>query len=291
MRVDALGVYTCTGQQAEVPMDEASNNRLVALAADIRDAHAGAEASALAHATRALDAGRALIEAKSLVRHGRWLPWLKEYCHLSERTAQLYMRLAELDVPPAIIAHLGMNKAAQTGLPAGWVIPARFRAEAPNTLRAPDHLAGYSEAVQREWLLFAQFIRSPGHVEWCMRQGWESPDAWLADAAYRHRNRMRVSRPRVSCRVGWRSGYGTRRSRARRSRRNWRCPTLPEIRNRGCGFGRAMSRLCQVKSSRSSSPLCAILRHAPTPEARTTKAIGAAAVDLLLLSSARRVLA
>jgi hypothetical protein len=58
-------------------MDEGSNNRLVTLAADIRDTHAGVEASALAHATRALDAGRALIEAKSLMRHGRWLPGSK----------------------------------------------------------------------------------------------------------------------------------------------------------------------------------------------------------------------
>ena len=33
-------------------MDENSNNRLTCLAADIRDAHEGAEASALAHATR-----------------------------------------------------------------------------------------------------------------------------------------------------------------------------------------------------------------------------------------------
>jgi len=47
---------------------------LVVLAADIRGAHAGAQASALAHATRALDAGRALIEAKALLKHGRWLP-------------------------------------------------------------------------------------------------------------------------------------------------------------------------------------------------------------------------
>jgi hypothetical protein len=171
-------------------MDEGGNNRLVALAADIRDAHAGADASALAHATRALDAGRALIEAKSLVRHGRWLPWLKTHCHLAERTAQLYMKLAERDLPPAIIAHLGMTKAAQ-GPPPGWEFPARFRSGAPNALRASDYLAGYSEAVQREWLLFAQFIRSRDHVEWLMRQGWASPDAWLADAAYRRRYKMR----------------------------------------------------------------------------------------------------
>ena len=124
-----------------------------------------------------LDAGRALIEAKSLVRHGRWLPWLKEHCHLPERTAQLYMQLAERELPPAIIARLGMTRAAQT--------------QAPTVIRAPDRLAGYSEAVQREWLIFVAFTGSRDHVAWCMRQGWSSPDAWLADAAYRRRNRMR----------------------------------------------------------------------------------------------------
>jgi hypothetical protein len=56
-----------------------------------------------------------------------------------------------------------MAKAAQT--------------QAPPVMRASDYLAGYSEAVQREWLSFAQFIRSYGHVEWLMRRGWESPDA------------------------------------------------------------------------------------------------------------------
>jgi hypothetical protein len=46
---------------------------------------------ALGHAIKA---GQALIEAKSLVKHGQWLPWLKENTSLPERTAQHYMRLA-----------------------------------------------------------------------------------------------------------------------------------------------------------------------------------------------------
>ena len=35
-----------------------------------------------------------MLEAKAAVRHGKWLPWLKEHCGLSERTAQRYMKLA-----------------------------------------------------------------------------------------------------------------------------------------------------------------------------------------------------
>jgi hypothetical protein len=64
------------------------------LAARIRTAHDAVRRSlgdALRHAT---EAGRLLLEAKSAVGHGGWLPWLKENCGLSERTAQVYMRLA-----------------------------------------------------------------------------------------------------------------------------------------------------------------------------------------------------
>jgi Protein of unknown function (DUF3102) len=42
----------------------------------------------------ALEAGRLLLEAKTGLPHGAWLPWLREHCTMPERTAQLYMRLA-----------------------------------------------------------------------------------------------------------------------------------------------------------------------------------------------------
>jgi hypothetical protein len=41
-----------------------------------------------------MEAGAGLIEAKKLVGHGQWLPWLKENCGVSERRAQHYMKLA-----------------------------------------------------------------------------------------------------------------------------------------------------------------------------------------------------
>ena len=36
----------------------------------------------------------ALIEAKALCKHGEWLGWLKSNCRVSERTTQIYMKLA-----------------------------------------------------------------------------------------------------------------------------------------------------------------------------------------------------
>lgn len=43
----------------------------------------------------AIIAGRALIEAKALVPHGRWLPWIKQHCTFSVGSAELYMKAAK----------------------------------------------------------------------------------------------------------------------------------------------------------------------------------------------------
>jgi hypothetical protein len=39
--------------------------------------------------------GDMLAQAKAKLSHGEWLPWLKDNCLLSERTAQRYMAAAE----------------------------------------------------------------------------------------------------------------------------------------------------------------------------------------------------
>jgi hypothetical protein len=36
-----------------------------------------------------------LAEAKAMLAHGQWLPWLRENCDVSARTAQSYMQLAK----------------------------------------------------------------------------------------------------------------------------------------------------------------------------------------------------
>jgi hypothetical protein len=51
-------------------------DRLPVLAAEIKRAHAGVEDAAKTAAERAIEAGAALLEAKALVKHGQWLPWL-----------------------------------------------------------------------------------------------------------------------------------------------------------------------------------------------------------------------
>jgi hypothetical protein len=72
----------------------------------------GAAREALEHARMA---GQLLTEAKQLVPHGQWLPWLKENFEFTARTAQGYMRLvehwSELEGKCETVAHLGLREA------------------------------------------------------------------------------------------------------------------------------------------------------------------------------------
>jgi hypothetical protein len=64
------------------------------LAARIQAAHEAAQSAMRSAVIHAVEAGRLLMEAKKLVRHGNWTGWLKQNCEFSERTAQGYIRLA-----------------------------------------------------------------------------------------------------------------------------------------------------------------------------------------------------
>lgn len=64
------------------------------LAGQINGAHIRAVEHADAAVDSAMKAGALLLEVKSRVKHGEWLPWLDKNCQFSERTAQGYMRVA-----------------------------------------------------------------------------------------------------------------------------------------------------------------------------------------------------
>jgi hypothetical protein len=85
------GAMTDIAKSAEVlpPVD------LTALAKQINDNHSAIVSAAKSAVTKAIAAGEALIAAKAAVPDGTWLRWLKANCIVSERTAQLYMQLAE----------------------------------------------------------------------------------------------------------------------------------------------------------------------------------------------------
>lgn len=59
-----------------------------------------------------MELGQRLCEAKELLPHGEWLPWLEEKVQFSERTAQKFMALArEYAANPQLAADLGSEKA------------------------------------------------------------------------------------------------------------------------------------------------------------------------------------
>jgi hypothetical protein len=88
-----------------------TSNRLPVLAAEVREAHQAAREATRTAIDRAREAGLSLIEAKSLLDHGQWLPWL-EQTGLSVRTAQKYMRIARMPEDKyAATAHLTIDRA------------------------------------------------------------------------------------------------------------------------------------------------------------------------------------
>jgi hypothetical protein len=73
---------------------QTGSNRLPIIAATISEHIDAANAATRRALEHAIAAGALLIEAKELVAHGEWLPWLQANCRLSERQARTYMRLA-----------------------------------------------------------------------------------------------------------------------------------------------------------------------------------------------------
>ena len=86
-----------TSELALVPVRAAT-----AVTADIVTAihaeHAEAERALRASVLHGIRAGELLLQAKKVLRHGRWTDWLQQNITFSERLAQAYMRLARLPV-------------------------------------------------------------------------------------------------------------------------------------------------------------------------------------------------
>lgn len=72
----------------------ANRTTLAALARQINAAHKACELAVREAVNHALLAGELLNEAKARVAHGAWKSWLANHVDCSERTAQLYMRVA-----------------------------------------------------------------------------------------------------------------------------------------------------------------------------------------------------
>ena len=99
-----------------------------------------------------LTIGRGLIEAKALLAHGEWLPWLTERVEFSERSAQNFMRLAREWSNPQTLADLGASKAL-----ALLALPAEERADFIASVHVVDGAEKTTEELSSREL--AQAIR------------------------------------------------------------------------------------------------------------------------------------
>jgi hypothetical protein len=154
------------------------SNRLPVLATEIRKAHADVQDAAKTAAQRAIEAGHALIEAKELIEHGGWLPWLREHCALADRTARLYMQIARSGLKSATVADFGLQAAAKAIV-----------------LQYPDPFDGTPQEELLEWHLFMLWQMQHGrysedaghHCEWLKRNRWTSPSEWFGEIGDRLR--------------------------------------------------------------------------------------------------------
>jgi hypothetical protein len=72
-----------------------ADGRLEVLAEDIRSGHRRCLESLKGVVAQAREIGQSLVEAKGLVKHGDWLPWVESHCHFAPRMAQNYMLVAK----------------------------------------------------------------------------------------------------------------------------------------------------------------------------------------------------
>jgi hypothetical protein len=115
------------------------------LAAEINEAHRNVGRCGSEQVAHALVAGARLIEAKSRVKHGEWLPWLAENFEFSPRTAQTYMWLAQRAEDAQRVSHLGLG-----GVLAALRASSRGLVGGPDTLmHALIHRAANSERPER----------------------------------------------------------------------------------------------------------------------------------------------
>lgn len=123
-----------------------------------------------------LTIGRGLIEAKGLLPHGEWLPWLTERVEFSERSAQNFMRLAREYANPQTLADLGASKAL-----ALLALPAEEREEFISAVHVVDgEEKTAAEMSSRE---LAQAIREKEQAQADLRAAEEARDKMAQDMA------------------------------------------------------------------------------------------------------------
>jgi hypothetical protein len=89
-----------------------SADKLTSLAEKINKQHRAAQQALSKGVAYALEAGKLLLQAKELIGHGGWGEWLKSNCPETERSAQIYMKMArEHQANPKRVSDLSLRDA------------------------------------------------------------------------------------------------------------------------------------------------------------------------------------
>lgn len=219
----------------------AGNNSLPDLAARIRAEHEAVSVALKESVRHAITAGELLVEAKGQLDHGRWLPWLRGHCTISERTAQLYMRVAKNrdEIENQMrngVADLSLNEAVALLMLSSdvrKVLDFAKQAEglsgeelvdfciannvAVITSPGYDPFHGRSEAERLEWLVFTLFLSCDTtvhrggfdpehawwHVEYLLQRPFQNVDEWLGPEGDKWRGMWGGHRPIGQFKTDW----------------------------------------------------------------------------------------
>ena len=120
---------------------------------------------------------------------------VRENCAIPERTAQIYMRIANSGLKSATIADLGLAAAAKAIV-----------------LNLPDPWADIPADELKEWNLFYLWLvkhasfqtkGAASHVSWLQRQGWTAPTEWMGEAGERCRKAYGMRTMPARLRKSW----------------------------------------------------------------------------------------
>ncbi len=230
--------------------DLSHSNSLADLAARIVTEHRAVSTALKDSVRHAIAAGELLIEAKNQVPHGGWLPWLHEHCTMSERTAQLYMRVAKnrTEIENQIrndVADLSFNEAAAMLMLSsdvrkllacaqdcenlsGEELIVRCIAECVAVIQDPNYqpFANRTEEEILEWHLFLMFLsfdpdagRAGGepknvwpHVEWVLQRPFQNVSEWLGEQGDKFRKRVGMGAITETFKAAWTAFLAERRN-------------------------------------------------------------------------------
>jgi hypothetical protein len=227
-------------------IDTARSNSLTDLAARIRAEHEATSEALKSSVEHGIAAGELLVEAKAKVPHGQWLPWLRDNCSISERTAQLYMRCAKnrTAIETQIrngVADLSLNEAAailmlSSDVQKLFAFAKRLEDAGPEdiisicaeegiaTIRNPFGAREWSEledAEQLEWVLWTLFWvkelrvsaeEAAYYTDRLQSRGWSLTE-WYGDEGDGYRRRQDLKEMPQSSKDAWRAFLENNRGR------------------------------------------------------------------------------